>query len=173
MVSLSRTRILITSLIKRDRTEITPKDYFKKFTRLIILQFCVGVALSALIILWLGVTFASLFIGVFLVIVPLVIALRFRTKTRRVLVKGDSLILKNYQKRSLVTSLRSIKTVRTYCLPGIHITRLVYNLDGRDKKVMIINSSWAVVNTPEKLIRKAMHLSKEEKRKRQTVSRVL
>lgn len=48
MVSLSNTRSVMDSLLKRDRTEITPKDYFKRFTSHLILEITFGLSLGAL-----------------------------------------------------------------------------------------------------------------------------
>lgn len=166
MVSQSRRRIIMHSLLNRDRTEITPRDYFKHCTTHLILHFVLGLALGSALIVWLGVSFISLGLAIALASIPALLCLRFRHKTRRVIVKGDTLILKNYHKRSLVTSLRSVKKVRTLCLPGIYITRLEYNLDGVTRSTLIVNRSWAVVNTPEQLMRKAIDLSRKERIKK-------
>lgn len=166
MVSLSRTRIVMHSLLNRDRTEITPKDYFKRCVSNFILQFVLSSSLAALTLYGLGISVLSITLGAALILVPMIMCLRFRRNTRSVVVKGDSLILKNYRKRSLVTSLRSIHKIKTTRLPGIYITRLEYNLDGRNRSTLIVNRSWVMVATPEKLIRKAMKLSQKERNKK-------
>jgi hypothetical protein len=154
------------SLINRDRTEITPRDYFKHCTAHIILQIFLGLSLGASMLVWLGVSFVSIAIAVALASIPALLCLRFRHKTRRVIVKGDTLILKNYHKRSLVTSLRSVKKVRTFRLPGVYVTRLEYNLDGVNRSTVIVNRSWTVAHTPEQLMRKAIDLSRKERKKK-------
>lgn len=166
MVSLSNTRSVMDSLLKRDRTEITPKDYFKRFTSHLILEITFGLSLGALLIFWLGPTIIAVGIAASIVVIPMLLTLRFRSKTRSIVVKGDTLILKNYKKRSLVTSLRSVKKIRTISLPGIYITKLVYNLDGKNRSTLVVNRSWAVTNTPEKLINKAIELSRRERKKK-------
>lgn len=166
MISPGRSRSIMLSLLNRDRTEITPKDYFKRFVVHVIIQFVLGLALGASLLYWLGITVFSISIVAALTLIPLILSLRFRRRTRALVVKGDTLILKNYRKGSLVTSLRSIQKIRTIRLPGVYITRLEYNLDGKNRTTTVVNRSWAVANTPEKLIRKAMELSRRERNKK-------
>lgn len=157
---------LMQSVYNRDRTEITPRNYFKKFRRHLFIQCVLSIACAGLLLYTQGANMTTAAISVAIVVIPALLNLRFRNRTRSLVIKGDSLILKSYNKRSLVTSLRSVKKVRTLRLPGMYLTRLEYNLDGRNNRVLVLHRSWAVRATPEKIMRKAINRSWEEKKKK-------
>jgi len=157
-------RVVIERLLNRKRVDITPLNYLKRCKRQMFVHVLVFLSAIAAILLQFGVTFISLGVSAGLLFSLAMIFLYFLKRTKSVAVKGDTLILNSFNKRSCVTSLRSIKNVNTHSFLGIQWTRMCYKLDGVTRSAFFINRSWAVVSTPEQLIKKAIQLSKKKKK---------
>lgn len=56
-------------------------------------------------------------------------------------IKGDSLILKNTKNQNCVTSIRSIRKIKSRKIGKNTFTALQYSLDGKNKKALLISDS--------------------------------
>ncbi len=159
-------RMAVERLTNRKRVDITPLNYLQRCAISMIVQVFLALAIATWVVYSIGLTFVTLGVSAAILISAVAFCLYFRKQTKSVAVKGDTLILNSYDKRSLVTSLRSVKSVRTVNILGVHFTRLKYKLDGVTRKALLLNRSWAVPSTPEHLIRKAIELSNKERKKK-------
>lgn len=53
-------------------------------------------------------------------------------------IKGDTLILTDIRRKHVVTSIRSIKKLKNFRFSRFSITKMIYNLDGIDRKVILV-----------------------------------
>lgn len=160
---MNQKRIILGLLLSRKRVDITSKNYFS-FVRGVSFTLFLIVILTNLAYLYITeVNFLSLAISVGNLVLFGIIFRNLHKNTSRTSIKGDSLILNDAHNISCVTSLRSIKRVKTASLFNIHITHLYYNLDGRDRKTVIFTWKNAFSFSPEKLLKKAIELSKKQK----------
>lgn len=56
-------------------------------------------------------------------------------------IKGDSLILKNVKNQNCVTSLRSIKKLKSKKIGGLILTSIHYKLDGSNRRALLLSDS--------------------------------
>lgn len=166
MLTFVHPRTTVERLVNRKRVDITPMNYLRRFSIHLTIYVLLSLGISGAIIVTQGLTYPALFSSVALSLSSIALWTFFRSRTKSVAVKGDTLILNSYHNHSLVTSLRSIKDVHTTRIPGVHITRLNFKLDGVNRSALVINRSWAVPSTPERMIRKAIALSKKERNKK-------
>lgn len=165
MITIFRSRATMALLLERKRVEITPLNYLQRCRVHMSVQLLLTLLASAASMYVMGLNFISLGISALLLISTIFSSIYFRKHTKSLAVKGDALILNSFDRRSLVTSLRSVRKVRTRQVLGLHITRLDYNLDGRNRSTLVVNRSWAVASTPERLLKKAIALSNKERKK--------
>lgn len=165
MITIFRSRATVALLLERKRVEITPLNYLQRCRVHMSVQLLLTVLASTAMIYAMGMNFLSVGIGAGLLIFAILSSIYFRKHTKSLAVKGDALILNSFNRRSLVTSLRSVRNIRTRQILGLHITRLDYNLDGRNRSTLVVNRSWAVTSTPERLLKKAIALSNERRKK--------
>lgn len=166
MITIFRSRATVALLLERKRVEITPSNYLQRCRKHMSVQLLLTLLASAATIYLMGLSFISLGISATLLIFTILSSMYFRRHTKSLAVKGDALILNSFNRRSLVTSLRSVRKIRTRNVLGLHITRLDYNLDGRNRSTLVVNRSWAVPSTPERLLKKAIALSNKERIKK-------
>lgn len=160
---MDQKRIVLSLLLSRKRVDITSKNYFSliRIVSFTLFMFILAanfwyLYLNQINFLTLGISFGNL----------LIFGLLFRNllkNTSRTSIKGDTLILNNSSNKSCVTSLRSIKKIRTSSLFNIQITHLYYNLDGKNRKTIILTRKNAYAFSPEMLLKKAIELSKKQK----------
>ena len=157
-------RYLLNRLINRKRVGISPKNYLKKL-RNITFIFLGITALSFTLNFYLnGLTYTGLIGCVCCLGIIGSVGFYFQRYAKSTAVKGDTLILNSIKKKeSCVTSLRSVKEVKTISFLGLHWTNLQYKLDGVSKKVIIFNRASSVIVRPEIAIKKAIRLSKKQK----------
>ena len=156
-------RVVIDRLYNRKRVDITPRNYLPRFRRHIFLTLVFTSLITTLFLYLFNINFLTLGISIGFFVSAVAFIVYCQKHTKSVAVKGDSLILNSFKKQSCVTSLRSIKAIHTNTFLGIHWTQMSYNLDGVTRYMIVINRSWAVSSTPEKLVKKAIQLSKRKK----------
>lgn len=98
----------------------------------------------------------------------LVVSWYFLYKLRRSLssaaLKGDSLILNNISKKNCVTSIRSIRKIKTKRIGNTMITALHYNLDGTMRRaVLVSNTKHTKHPSPSEVIRSAQRYFKNKR----------
>lgn len=160
---MNQKRIILGLLLSRKRVDITMKNYFTLIRSISYVLFLIILLVNITFLYYSRVTYFSLAISVGSVLMFGVIFRRLLKNTSSTSIKGDTLILNNYHNRSCVTSLRSIKQIKTASVLNIHVTHLYYNLDGRDRKTVIFTRKRSFSYTPEKLLKKAIELSKKQK----------
>ena len=62
-----------------------------------------------------------------------------------------------------MTSVRSVRDINTKSILGVQWTTIKYKLDGIKRSTFFINAKWAVSDTPEEVVRKAIDLSTKKK----------
>ena len=160
---MNKQRALLDRLYARKRVRITPKNYLKSVKRVISTCF-IFLAVIIGISLW-ALNFNYLSIAISVVIVCIAFKLfNFVTQNlRSTSIKGDALILTSINKRSVVTSIRSLQKIKSFHFIGLELTKMKYNLDGKECSSIIINREGAYPFSPERSIRKAYELSKKQK----------
>lgn len=78
-------------------------------------------------------------------------------------IKGGTLILTDLQRRSLVTSIRSVSFSRTYLLGNLELTRIRFYLDGRNRTATILNSTHYLPFKTDSFLKKAKLIYKKQK----------
>ena len=150
-------------LLSRKRVDITSKNYFS-LIRGVSFALFLFVLLTNITYLYIsGVDFFSLSVSIGILLLFALLFINVLKNTSSTSIKGDTLILNNSNNKSCVTSLRSIKRVKTASILNINVTHLSYNLDGKDRKTYIFTRKTAFSYTPEKLLKKAIELSKKQK----------
>lgn len=156
----------IERLEERKRVDITPKNYLSRCQRVFIIEILLTALAAGGVLYFFGVTFLTVGISGIMVLVCTAACLYVRKNTKAVAVKGDSLILNSFDNRSLVTSLRSIRSIKTKHFLLFHFTSLEFNLDGLNRTTIVINRPWAVEHKPEEMVKLAIALSKENREKK-------
>lgn len=100
----------------------------------------------------------------------LTISLSFITLTKIVLtidksissaaIKGDSLILKNSQNQNCVTSVKSIRKMKSKRIGRTTVTSIQFHLDGSKRKAFLLSDSSGVIE-PFEAIRSAQRVFKK------------
>ena len=160
---MNQKRIILGLLLSRKRVDITKKNYFTLIRGISFVLFLFIVLTNITFLYYNRLTYFSLAISGGSILIFGFVFRKLLKNTSSTSIKGDTLILNNSHNRSCVTSLRSIKRVKTASLFNIHVTHLYYNLDGRDRKTLIFTRKRAFTYTPEKLLKKAIELSKKQK----------
>lgn len=108
----------------------------------------------------LSMTAAIIFIGTVGILVTALFTIGKKAKSASI--KGDTLILKGLDNKNCVTTLHSVRTVKTYEVIGFQITTLRYSLDGRSHLSILLGNPPGVSITVETCLRKAIQLSKKK-----------
>lgn len=163
---MAQERSTFAKLQERKRVDITPKNYLTRCQRVLILEFLITAIAAGSILVYFGITYTTIGVAALMILICSAVCLYIRRKTKAVAVKGDNLILNSFDNRSLVTSLRSIKSIRTTHFLLFHFTSLQFKLDGIDRTTIVINRPWAVEARPDILVKKAIALSKDNREKK-------
>lgn len=160
---MKKQRALLDQIYARKRVDITSKNYLKSVKQ--ILNICsVSTVLIIGVLLWgMNVSYLSIAISTVIFILAFTLNKYVIKNIRSTSVKGDALILTSINKNSAVTSIRSLQKIESSSFLGFQITKLKYNLDGRNRSSIIINKQGSYPFTPEHSIRKAFELSKKQK----------
>ena len=160
---MGQNRIIPDLLLSRERIDLTSKNYFSMLRNISLTTFLLIILFDVMLMSYFDI---SLIVqGINLVILGLVglSLLKLLKKTSSTSIKGDTLILKNSSNMPCVTSVNSIKRIKTVSVLFIQITYLYYNLDGKNRKTYIFTRKNAYSFTPEYLLKKAIELSKKQK----------
>lgn len=160
---MNQKRIILRLLVSRKRVDITTKNYFSFIRGMSILLFLFIVLVNCTFLYFNEVNFLSVGISTGNLLLFGMIFRNILKNTSSTSIKGDTLILNSSNNKPCVTSLRSIKRIKSFTFFTIQITQLYYNLDGRDRKTFIFTRKNAYSYSPENLLRKAIKLSKKQK----------
>lgn len=153
----------LTNLIKnRKRIEITPCNYLGKFKFLIASIIAFTVIFDAYILIKFRITFTSLGIVAVLTLASIMISHYLKICAKTTTLKGDTIIFNSIDNKSSVTSIRSIRRIKSKSALGIQWTKLNYNLDGVSKSAVILNRIANGSINPELTLKKALELSKKK-----------
>lgn len=160
---MNQKRIILSLLLSRKRVDITSKNYFSLIRGVSFALFLLILLTNITYLYISGVDFFSLSVSIGILFLFGLLFINILKNTSSTSIKGDTLILNNSNNKPCVTSLRSIKRVKTASILNINVTHLSYNLDGKDRKTVIFTRKTAFSYTPEKLLKKAIELSKKQK----------
>ena len=122
--SMHERRKLIFKLLNRQRVAILPKNYSKNFNLALQLLLLLILSLTVIYLFSSRLTFSKLIISSIVVLLSLGFYSFCIKKIKETIIKGDTLILNSLGKKSKVTSLRSIKNVKTRSFAGLQYTNL-------------------------------------------------
>ena len=160
---MNQKRIILSQLLSRKRVDVTSKNYINQVRIITVMFFALILTLTSIYLYMTDLTLATIAIaaaslGVFGGILYLL-----RKRVSGTAIKGDTLILNKDNKKFCVTSLRSIKEIKTLSFLLFQVTRVNYKLDGRTQSTLIFTMKNRYQFTPETLLRHAMILSKKQK----------
>ena len=160
---MNQKRIILNLLLSRKRIDITSKNYFSVIRKICFVTFLLILFLNFTLLYFNEITFLSLAVVFGNLLLFGLIFRNLLHRTSSTAIKGDTLILNSSNNKPCVTSIRSIKRIKTISLFNFKITCLLFNLDGRDRKTLIFTHKNAHSFLPEVLLRKALELSKKQK----------
>ena len=160
---MNQKRIILSQLLSRKRVDVTSKNYINQIRLITFIFFALIVSFICIYLYFTDLTIttvaaAAVVIGVFGGVLHLV-----RKQISGTAIKGDTLILNKDNRRFCVTSLRSIKNIKSSSFLMFQLTRLNYKLDGRTQSTLIFTVKNRYQFTPETLLRHALELSKKQK----------
>ena len=154
---MKRQKDLLNHILKGDRVELVSSKAFQliKISFLLVLITSVVLFLNFFSPNKLSISsflafclISTLFIGIYAFLY---------NRLKVASLKGDMIIIRALNNRTYVTSLSSIRRMKTYTFLGIHFTNLNIHLDGRTRKVTLISSVAFFPLSPEKSIRRMMN----------------
>ena len=160
---MNRRKDLINSIIQRKRVDITSTNYRKITKAMLLLATTAFIAAAIYILISTRLTYGLLFFAGAVTGASLTILYYLYRHIQAASLKGDTLILSSLNQKNKVTSVRSIKKVKTSSFLGIQFTDMVYNLDGSNNRAIIITLASRAAVKPEKFIKKAMQISLKER----------
>ena len=156
-------RILIDCLLRRKRIDFSPNKYFKRLKTYLFFLISIAVLSGVYVIFSIGLSYTALLICFGIALTSLTIFYSLK-KTKTTSVKGDTLIMNNINNQSCVTSIRSIRKVKTTRFLGIFRTELIFYLDGVKRKALFYNLASSLPVTPETSIKRAIKISQLKRR---------
>ena len=160
---MSRKKQFVDLLLNSKRVALTSPKYFKRL-RTLLLLLSAGFLLTILLIFWqFGLEYISLILAGVILISGFIVLRFLSNHIHASAIKGGTLVVTSLSKRNYVTSLRSLNSVKSYHLPGINITRLSFNLDGIERRSIIINADRDLPFSADKVILKARTIYKKQK----------
>lgn len=156
-------RAFLELLTQKRRVEITPLNCLQRLKVFGLVMVLFTVSLSSLLLFQYGLTFFTLSSALVLLLVTLGVIYYFRIRIKSLAIKGDMMIINSFDNKACVTSIRSIKTVRTNTIFGFQWTNIDFKLDGVTRSCLFVNRISSVPVSPEIAIKKALQISKKRK----------
>lgn len=160
---MQKRRQILLQLLNKQRIVIAPENYFfrlKVFIGLVaaICIFIVGAILYSDIR-----SFISIGVSGLITISSVAIIYYSLKKLKSAAIQGDTLIIQSIDGNSKVTSLRSIRKVKTRSALGISMTNINYSLDGQSNSVVFIDMAHTMPLKPDVILNNAIEKSKKRK----------
>lgn len=150
-------------LSSSQRFRLGSEKYTRRFRLLFLLTITGIVGLSLVFLFQQKPTFIDASLFLFLVILLSISWLTLDKRLHHATLKGDALILRSMSNKSSVTSIKSVRKVRTYNILGLKFTSLNYYIDGRHRKSILLGSRPGSSFTVEYFIIVAISWSKKKK----------
>jgi len=160
---MSHESTLLHRLETREKVFITSSHYLKKWNAIFYVIALMVLGIDFFIAFTLGKSFMAIGLIAVVSILPVLFVFYLRKHIKSTYMTGDTLIFKSFDKTSKVTSLRSVRRVKTKSVLGIHWTRLDYNLDGMSNSVLIIDPIFSKSTRTEHVLSEAIDWSKKRK----------
>lgn len=160
---MNQKRLIIKLLHNRKRIDITCSNYLSNVQYTLISLLALIILLNGLFLFIKGIEFITLGLVALNILFFAILFVRIRKSTSATAIKGDTLILNNSKRNHLVTSIRSIKKIRSFSFLMFQITRFSFKLDGKNRSNVLITRANSFSFSPEHLLRKAIELSKKQK----------
>lgn len=153
----------LTSQIKnRKRIDITPSNYLSKFKLLIVCILLVSIIFDVYLILCFRISFLTIGLMLITTVPAIMVTILLKKSAKATSLKGDTIIFNSLDNKSSVTSIRSIRKIRSKTALGIQWTRLSYMLDGVPRSAVILNRIANSRMNPELTLRKALEINKKK-----------
>lgn len=153
----------LTSLIKnRKRIDITPCNYLGNFKLLIAGILLIAIIFDAYLLLSFRISFSTLGLMVAVTSTALIVSFLLKKSAKATALKGDTIIFNSLDNKSSVTSIRSIRKIRSKTALGIQWTKLNYMLDGVPRSTVILNRIANSGMNPEQTLKKALEINKKK-----------
>ena len=153
----------LTNLIKnRKRIDITPYNYLGKFKLLITAIPVITVLFDAYLLYSFRISYSSLGLMFAVSIMAIIVSILLKKSAKSTTLKGDTIIFNSLDNKSSVTSIRSIRKIKSKSALGIQWTKLNYNLDGVPRSTVILNRIADSRMNPELALRKALEINKKK-----------
>ena len=156
-------RQIISKLLNKERVWVTPKNYLGRLKLTFILFAILSAITIALIYTFFGQSFLTLAICAISSLVCIFTIYYSAKHLFEASIKGDILIMNSLTESSKVTSLRSIRRVKTKSVMGLSVTKINYSLDGRNNTVRFINTFQSLPTQPDCILNNAIKKSKKRK----------
>ena len=156
-------RLWLERLLAADRICLSNPHQLKNLRTFLLIFSLAIVLIIGLSVLSIGLEYKSLLI-IFIGVILSLLTIRYVSKNiHSTVIKGGTLILTNLNQRSYVTSVRSITNCRSVQLGSFQLTRIKYNLDGINRKAMILNSTEFIPFRTDSFLLKAKAHYKKQK----------
>ena len=155
-------RVLLERLLSKQRIDFTSVNYFNRLKLFLLLLVITAMGSTALILSILGVTYFTLLLSVGISLFTIGAVCYLRSKVKSTSVKGDALILNSINRTSCVTSILSVKRVKTKSFFGLQWTNVNFKLDGVSRSALFFTIASSVPVRPEISLQKAIRLSKKQ-----------
>lgn len=156
-------RSWFSSLMASDRIALTCPQYFKRLKTSLLIFSLLSVISIGLLISFSGLNFTTLGISMLYAFIAMFVIRYFSKNIQASLIKGGTLILTDLNKRSYVTSIRSIRDARSFHIGSMQLTRVKYELDGMLRKAIIVNTDRFIPFNTDKFLYKAKEIYKKQK----------
>lgn len=163
LLAMHKKRTWFNRLTASERISLTCPHYFKNLKTYLLVFSLIIVGSIALILSFLGASITTLIIALISIFLAYFIIRYFARNIQASLIKGGTLIFTDLNQRSYVTSIRSLKNVRSVHLGSIQLTRLKYQLDGITRKAIIINNDNFIPFNTDRFLLKAREIYKKQK----------
>ena len=156
----------LADLQAKKRVDLTPENYHTQIKRFFLLIFLFTLSIAGVILLILGINTISISIALFCLITCGITIRSLHKRIRTTSIKGNTIIINSLDNKPVVTSIRSVRSVKSKMFLGFEWTTFKYKLDGQKYYSLILNRSNDLPFSTETFIKKAIVMSKKEKANR-------
>jgi len=150
-------------LLSADRISLTSPHYFKRIRIFLTCYVLLSLGLIGALLYSLEITLITLTLATAILISILLLIAFCSKKLFSSALKGGTLILRDMKHRNHITSLRSLKKVKSIRFGIFQLTTIQFKLDGIVRSGVIINSDYHIPFNTDRFLLKAIDLYKKQK----------
>lgn len=160
---MQKRRQILLKLLNKQRVFIAPENYFFRLKVFIGLLATICIFIVGAILYNDIRSFVSIGVSSLIILSSVAIIYYSLKKLKSAVIQGDTLIVQSIDGNSKVTSLRSIRKVKTRSAFGVSMTKINYSLDGQTNNVVFINMAHTMPLKPDVILNNAIEKSKKRK----------